>query len=511
MVNYTVNDVTNDRHSDAHLGQRTIRGVGWTLMSQMGKQSVQFLVSVIMARLLGPQAFGLIGMIYVFTGFMSLFGEMGFGAALVQHQQIENRHLSSVFWLNVALGAILTGGLIVGAPWIGAFYSQAVLIPLTQVLACNFLIVPLGLVPTSILSRALNFKHIAFAEMLGVFAGGVTAIAMAALGYGVWSLVCQILLTSFITVLGLWMFAKWRPALRFDRHAVKELLSYSLNLLGFNVFNYWVRNGDNLLVGKYFGTAQLGVYARAYSFMLLPLSQITGILSRVMFPALSLIQTDRPRVKQIYLRSVAIIALVTFPIMLGLFVVADRFVFALLGNEWAGVIPILRIFCLLGMVQSIGSTVGWIYQSQGRTDWMFRWGIGAGTLLIFSIVLGVFLGSIESVAVCYSCASGLLLLYPSFAIPGKLINMSVAEVVRSVSGIFACAVSMAFGVFIVGMLLPFGWSEWICLIIEAVVGIGIYWLMVSRSQLPAYVELVTLIRTYVSMWRQARVSKQLSG
>ncbi len=312
-------------------------------------------------------------------------------------------------------------------------------------------------------------------------------------GYGVWSLVWQLLTISSVRALVLWKMSSWRPRLLFNRSAAADLLGYSSNLLAFNVLNYWVRNGDNLLVGKFIGTVGLGIYTRAYSIMLLPVSQVTHVLSRVMFPVLSGIQNDKMLVKRVYLRSVAMIALLTFPMMTGLLVVAEHLVLALYGPKWVSVIPLLRIFSLLGMVQSIGATVGWIYQSQGRTDLMFRWGLGAGTLLIGSIAVGVWIGTIEAVAMSYAFVSGVLLPYPLFSIPGKLIDMTFGDVVRSVAGILACAIAMAVILSGISLLLPSRWPHWAYLVVEVPLGAIVYGVLIHFLDVRSYREAKELL------------------
>jgi O-antigen/teichoic acid export membrane protein len=213
-----------------------------------------------------------------------------------------------------------------------------------------------------------------------------------------------------------------------------------------------------------------------------------------MFPALSRVQTDIIRVKRIYLRAISLIALVTFPVMLGLFVTADHFVLTLFGAQWQAVIPVLRILSLLGLSQSIGTTTGWIYQSQGRTDWMFRWSIAAGTLLIASILFGVWLGTIVTVASSYAIMSGLVLLYPSFAIPGKLIDMTFLDVVKSIASILACAVIMAVVVWGLDMMLPAAWPSWAYLVAQVFTGIIVYGVLLHFLKIKAYCDLRSILR-----------------
>jgi PST family polysaccharide transporter len=472
----------------ASLRKRTLNGIIWSSSAQIIKQLLQFVISIILARLLTPEDFGLVGMVVVFTGFAGLFSELGFGAALIQNHEVEEPHYSSVFWLSLVAGLVITGLVIVAAPFIAAFYSEPMLIPLTMLIAVNFSISPFRMVQEAIYSRTMAFRYIAIIEITSVAISSFVAIILAVQGFGVWCLVWQMLIASSVQALAFWNVSRWRPKMLFDRAAVLELLGFSSSLVGYRTINYWVRNSDNLLVGKAFGTASLGIYARAYSIMLLPVSQVTHTLSRVMFPALSTVKDDKVRAKRIYLRSVATIALLTFPMMLGLFVVADDFVLALYGLEWRAVIPPLRIFCLLGLVQSIGATVGWIYQSQGRTDLMLKWSLGAGVLLICSFVVGVIGGTIVTVAAAYTFTGGVLLLYPLFAIPGKLIGMTFGDVVHSVAGVLSCAAVMAFVVWCIGLLLPANWPHWAFLSVQIPAGIAAYTVLLNLFNIRAYRE-----------------------
>jgi len=481
------------------LRETTLTGLTWSAIGQFATQALRFVLSVALARLLTPKDFGLVGMIIVFTGFAGLFSELGFGAALIQRQEIEEINLSSIFWLNVVSGLILTGIVFGVAPLIATFYNEPRLKLLTMLISANFFIGSLNTVQTAVLRRSMDFRKLAIIETIAMAIAGGLAITLAFIGFGVWSLAWQMLISTSVGVIIMWRVTDWKPQFCFNKKAVKELVGFSSNFLGFNVFNYWVRNSDDLLIGKFIGSTGLGIYTRAYSIMLLPLRQISTTVGQVMFPSLSRIQQDKERVKQIYLRAISVIALITFPMMMGLLVIADSFVIALLGPKWIEVIPILQIMCMLGLVQSLVTTLGWIYTSQGRTDWFFRWSVVAGALLILSILIGIWIGTIMAVAICYVLMSGVILLYPAFAIPGKLINMTFSEVAHSVSGEFACAVLMASGVWLLGTILPLEWPHWTNLLVKVPFGAFFYIMLIHIFKLKAYIEVRELL------WKQWRI------
>jgi PST family polysaccharide transporter len=475
-----------------YLKDQAILGIEWTAGARVAKLILQFIISVILARLLTPKDFGLIAMIVVFTGFAALFSEMGFGTALIQRKVIEERHLSSIFWLNIAVGLILTCIFFAGAPLVSTFYSEPRLKTLTMFVSANFFLSSFKVVQFSILSRSMDFRKLAVIETTTMFIAGSFAITLALFGYGVWSLAWQMIITTIIGVILFWLFTEWRPRFQFDKNAVKELLGFSSNLLGFNVFNYWARNIDNLLIGKFVSSAGLGIYSRAYGLMLMPLSQISATLGRVLFPSLSKTQDDKVLAKKIYLKTIGAIALLTLPMMTGLMVVADSFVLALLGPKWAAVIPVLRILCLVGMMQSLGTTVGWVYSSQGRTDLMFRWGMVAGTIGIISFIIGIWIGSVIAVAYCYAIAN-IVLFYHNFAIPGKLINMTFSEVLWCVCGKLGCALLMSTGVYLLAINLPSEWPHGLRLMVLIPFGMIFYVGLIHFLKLRAYLELRELL------------------
>ena len=477
-----------------------LSGLRWSGIAQLVQQSLQFLISAILARLLSPQDFGLLGMILVFVGFVSLFSDLGLGTALIQKTSLHHRHLNTVFWVNIVVGGLLTGLGIAFAPFIAEFYDEPLLLPLTRCISFTFFLGSIKVVHTTLFQKMMDFRWIALIEITSVLFAGIVALFMAILGFGVWSLVGQTLTNMVIAVLMTWCLSSWRPTLSFDIGALREFLGFSLNLLGFSVFNYWARNFDNFLIGKLLGSSELGIYSRAYSLMLLPISQISRVVARVMFPVLSSIQQDIARCRQLYLRSTRTIALVTFPLMIGLLVIADHFILAIYGPKWYRVILILRVFCIEGMVQSVGGSVGWIYTSQGRTDIMFKWGIGSGIIRMIAILLGLRWGII-GVATAYLISGRVILWYPSWMIPGRLIQLRFSEMVKNLSGIFYCAIFMGLLIWRVEKIFPQYWSHWIYLAILVPFGASVYWALIHVFRLKAYEEVLGLVAERVKIFR----------
>lgn len=475
------------------LRHQAVRGIGWTAAAQFGRQFIQFVILALLGRLLSAEEFGLLGMTTVFVGFANLFGEMGFTAALIQRQELTPRHLNSVFWLNLAGGLLMAILMVIGAPLISLLYQEPRLTPITLLIAATFPLNALGLVHRAILTREMRFRALGLAELLSVLASGLLALWLALNQFGVWSLVWQTLAQTILTAVSLWVLTRWRPQGGLNKAAIQELWGYSSNLLGFQAFNYWSRNGDNFLVGRFLGANALGFYTRAYTTMLLPVNQVVGILGRVLFPTLAKVQNDPQRVKRIYLQTVAAIALIAFPMMLGLSIVAHNFVLVIFGAKWLPMVRTLQILSLVGLLQSVGATTGWLYQSQGRTDWMFKWGVGTGLLALLSFSIGTYLGSIETVALCYAFLA-VPLFYVGFAIPGRLIQLSAWEVMVTLAPIFG--LSCVMGVFTAATtnILPPTWPAWLQLGAQTAVGGFTYLTLILTLQPTAYRHLRHIIQ-----------------
>jgi len=474
-------------------------GVAWSGLAQMGAQFVALVVSVILTRLLSPQDFGLVGMVLVFTNFASVFADMGFGVALVQKLDVTQHHKNAVFWISIVIGAVTTLIMAAAAPLIASFYNVPEVQPLAVAISLIFFINAFATVKVALLQKAMDFRKIAAAQLTSTVISGLVALYLAFSGFGVWSLVAMYIASAIVNVAVLWMITPWRPDFSLQWHALKDLSKFTLNLLGFSVFNYWTRNGDNLLVGRFVGSAALGIYARSYQILLLPVSQVSGVITNVMFPAFSAIQKDVERVKDMYLKSISVISLVTFPLTLGLLVVSQSFVLALFGDKWAEMVPILQVFCLLGLIQSIGTTVGWIYQSQGRTDIMFRWGLVSGSIFIISFIVGLRWGAL-GVAVAYTVAN-FLLWYPSLLIPARLIDLHVVTMLRRLAPTFCGAATMAFAVWVLGLILPSGWSYATHLALQVTIGAIVYYIFVRALRLEAYTIASRLVGAYLEQVR----------
>lgn len=459
---------------------QTIEGVSWSIFSQIAFQGISYVIGIVLARILAPADYGLFGMALVFTGFTNVVNKIGLAQSLIYRQELRETHKSSAFWISLLNGLLTAAVVVLISPWVANYYQEPRVRALMVLIGVNYIVGAFGRVPNALLRRKLDFRNISLSLLIGTCGGGVVGILMAVLGFGVWSLVFSSMVSILLEVFLQWWVVDWRPKLSFDRQSVKELFGFSANLSAYQSLTYWVRNVDNLLVGKYLGSVSLGYYSRAYNFMLIPAIQVADVIGRVMWSALARIQEDKARIREILVRSIAVIALITMPMMFGAFILADKLILMLVGEKWSPVAPVFRILCGVGMLQSITSTGVWIFQATGRTDVMFRWHVLRGLVMIGAIVVGISFTSIEAVALAILIVT-VAFFYFDIRIPGKIIELEFRPVLRVLFPIFISTGIMAVAVWLLDRLIP----ETIPVLYQVLILVGfgclVYFLLLKLS------------------------------
>jgi O-antigen/teichoic acid export membrane protein len=479
--------------------------MGWTGASRMVQLVLQFVFAAVLARLLLPSAFGLMAALAVFTGFGIIFTDLGISPAIVQRQVVEERHLSSAFWLNLAMGTFLTLLLMALAPALAAFYDEPRLLVLTLAVAPSLLLSSFSAVQNAILDREMNFRRLSIVETLALVGGNCAAIAMALAGFGVWSLVGLALIGSALRAVLLWFSLTWRPRMRPQRSALSELWEYGGGFTGYRILTYWSANADNLLIGRFIGVRPLAFYNRAYNLMTLPNATAGAITMRVMIPALSRLQDNKDRVRRIYLDSIGLITLVMFPLVIGMLVLSDPFIRSVYGPRWAPSAPLLQILSAVALLQVVTGTASWIFMTQGRTGLLFRWSVFSSIGAILSFVIGLPWGA-KGVAVGF-LVYNILVTYPLMAYAGRLIELPAVAIGRAVAGVGLAALAMGIGVWAVERALPSSWGPVAQLAIGVVSGTAFYFAGVQILSPTPYVNARRLLDEY----RSGRGSRSLSA
>ena len=378
----------------------------------------------------------------MFSSFVAIFSDFGLASAIVQKKEVSDEALSSTFWISVGLGALLTIALAASAPLIAAFYSQPRLTPLVVFISTTFFIASFSNVQSGLLMKRMNFKALAVINICAIGISGPIAIFLAFSGYGVWSLAWYTVLSTLIMVVLTWIYARWVPHFLLGLQHVKGLLGFGANLTGSSFVDYFARNMDNLLIGRFLGSAPLGFYNLAYTLLLLPLGNVSDVVGRVMFPALSVIQHDKQKVREAYVDANRYIAAVSFPTMTWLLVTAPQLIRVVYGPKWISAILLVQILSLAAIEQSIGANVGWIFLSQGRTDVLFKLSIFTTIVVAIAFAVGLRWG-VEGVAIAYTIAS-YLMAYPVFAVAFRLVDLKVRHFLAKLRPIILATI--AFGI-----------------------------------------------------------------
>ena len=388
-------------HLMADLKGRTVRGGAVTLSAQAVKFVLQLGSTAILARLLTPADFGLVAMVAAFTGFVSLFKDLGLSMATVQRTEVTHEQVSTLFWINVALSVLLMGIAAALAPAVAWFYGEPKLTWIMLAVAGTFIFGGLSAQHTALLRRQMRFMALATIEISSIAAGIVVAILMAWRGFGYWSLVAMGAGSAASTMAGCWVLSGWRPGMPRRHSRVMPMLKFGGNLTGFSVLNHANRNLDNVVIGWGLGAGPLGIYSKAYALLLLPIQQINAPIAAVALPTLSRLQTDPMRYRSYYLQAVGFIALVGMPIVTYAFADASVLILAVLGEQWGDAVPVFRILAPAALVGTLNVAPGWILVSLGRAGRLFRWSMLSTPVTIVGFVIGLQWG-IEGVATAFS-------------------------------------------------------------------------------------------------------------
>jgi teichuronic acid exporter len=408
------------------INKELAKGTFWTAVGSYSHYIFAFIVSAILARLLVPADFGVVSMVLVYTGFVDLLAEFGISATVVQKRYLDRKGLSTVFWFALLIGLLLTGVSILIAPVIEAFFDFDGLRVVVQVMSIKLLLVSLGTVPQGLLQKRLAFKKIAVIEILTTILSGLIGIVLAFLGWGYWALVLQGISLRAFRVLGYFMSTKWLPLFTLERESLKDVIGFSGNLLGFRVINYWARNADNLLIGRFLGSVQLGFYNQAYTLMMYPIRMLTSIVNPAIQPVFATAQDEPQKIAPTYLLLLEMIALITFPLGVFLHLFAGPVIRVLWGNQWDASIPIFEVLAFLTMIQPVISTSGSVFVARNKAKLLFRLGALTSLIIIAGIASGLSFGLV-GVAAGYAIAYGALAFPLTFYFLAQTIDVKLTQ------------------------------------------------------------------------------------
>jgi teichuronic acid exporter len=467
------------------LKSKTIHALSWSFIEAIGARGVQFVIGIVLARLLFPEQFGLIGMLTIFMAVAQAFLNSGFGAALIQKRDATPIDTCSIFYFNIMVGLAATGLLCLAAPWIAAFYNQPILTPLTRVLSLTIVINSFGLIQNTVLAKQIDFKTLTKVSLVAGLISGAIGITMAFYGFGVWSLAVQQISSSFFGTILLWFFNTWRPALIFSLKSLREMFGFGSRLLASGLLDQIFSNVYLLVIGKVFSASDLGFFTRAKSLQELPSQTLAQMVGRVTFPVFSTMQEDPARLKRGMNKALTMLVLVNFPMMIGLAAAARPLVLVLLTEKWAESIPYLQLLCLVGLLYPLHVINLNLLQALGRSDLFLRLEIIKKILVVINIAITWRWGI--SAMICGMLATSIVSYYLNSYYTGVLIGYPIREQIRDLSSYLIMTALMGMAVYAVG-LLPFS-SYWSMLLVQIAVGIVTYVGLCRVFRLSAFMEL----------------------
>lgn len=471
------------------LKQKAAKGVFWSTIERFSVQGVQFLIMIVMARLLTPHDYGIIGMFAIFLAVSQSLIDSGFSQALIRKQDRTEVDNNTVFYFNIVVSALLYVILYVSAPFVADFYDTPQLCPVMRVVCFGIMFNSLAVVQRALLTIKIDFKTQAKAALTAAITSGVVGIVMAYHGFGVWSLVTQQLLNLGINTGLLWLLSKWRPRFVYSWQSFHELFAFGSKLLASGLLDTIYRNIYPIVIGKLFSASSLGHYTRAHQFSEFPSQNINGIIQRVTYPILCEIQDDDERMSNIYRRFLKLSAFVIFPLMVGLSSVAQPFVNIMLGPQWDFCGQLLQIICFSMMWYPIHSINLNLLQVKGRSDLFLR-------LEIIKKVLGVSVLCITApfglVVMCYGqILNSLVALAINTYYTGKLINVGFFKQMRDLLPTITLCFAMFALILTVNSFLSSNVAK---LGVGIVIGVAFYSLSSYVFKFSELKELLSLIR-----------------
>jgi O-antigen/teichoic acid export membrane protein len=391
------------------LKEKTIRGG----VARMGAQVANFVLRIgslmILARLLDPKDFGLVGMVTAFTGVLNLFRDFGLSTATVQRAEVTEDQISTLFWINLLVGAVLALLSVALAPAVAAFYHEPRLLWITAVLATGFVFNAAGVQHSAILQREMRFTALAVINTIALIAGTVLAIGMAKYGYDYWALVAMTIAYPLVTTVGLWMTAAWMPGAPRRRSGLRSMIRFGGTITLNGAVMYVAYNFEKVLLGRFWGAEAIGVYGRAYQLVNIPTDNLNSAVGEVAFSALSRVQDDPPRLRSYFLKGYSLVTALTLPITILCALFAREAISILLGPKWTEAVPIFRLLAPTILIFAMINPFSWLLFAMGKVGRSLKIALVIAPLVIAGYVIGLPYGP-TGVALGYSAAMAVWIL-----------------------------------------------------------------------------------------------------
>lgn len=452
-----------------NLKHKTKVGMYWTFLSQISTQLVQFVVGIVMARLLTPSDFGITALPAVFMAVSAILMDGGFAQALIRKPEITDKDLSTSFYYNIGMGCVLYAVLFVCSPFIADFYNTPILTDLIRVTALTFLWGPLGTPQKVILNRRLDFRTQAWVSIINNVISGGIGIYLAYWGLGLWSLVITGLAASLLGLIQTWIIVRWMPKFVFSKESFDYLWNYGNKMIASNLIDTLYNNVAPIIIGKFYTTKDLGIYNRADGYAKLPANQLYGVLNSVVFPVLSKIQDDNERLRSTYRRMIKFSCYISFPIFIAIAALAKPLVIVLVTDKWIECVPLLQILCFERLSRPISSLNKNLLLVKGRSDLFLKLEMIKKPIFLVITLVSLPFGL---TVFCYSqIFVGLVAILLNTHYTGKILRLGFLKQMNDITP--ALILSLITGAGIFGTTILFD-NYIIQLLIGVIVGLSLY-------------------------------------
>jgi len=474
------------------LQSKTVSSLLWAGLDKYGRQITGFAISVVLARLLEPSQFGLLGMLTIFLAISNSFINSGFGSALIQKQYPSNDDYSTVFLFNLLMSSLFYVVLFFAASHIARFYEQPSLVAITKVLGISLIVDSLGLIHLTRLQKVLEFKTLTKISIMSSIISGTIAIIFATLGFGVWSLVVYSLATSFVRTILLWVFDSWKPSLSFSKNSFTELFGFGSKLLISGLIHTIFDNIYNVIIGKFYSPVSLAFYSRAKKMQSLASSNFISTIQTVTFPVFAEIQNNQLRLELGYKKLLNLVSFLIYPLMILIAVIAKPLILVLLGEKWIQTAPYLQVLAFIGIMYPVSAINLNILKVKGRSDLFLKLEILKGVLRVLTIFItarisinAILIGQVVISVIAYFFNTYYSKRFLSMGSFKQLLLMMPYALIGMISGVVTYSVTYFIG------------NPFILLPIQVVIYIFTYYLISRLMSIQALSELVSIITPYL--------------
>lgn len=475
------------------LKDKTVKGVGWSAIDSVAQHAVTFIVGIVLARLLSPDDYGLIGLITIFTAICASLINAGFANALIRKKDATDEDYSTVFIVNFGMSLLLYVIIFICSPLIANFFNREELVLLTRVSSLGMIIGALAIVQQTRLTKRIDFKTQTKITLIASITSGVVGIVMAFLGCGVWSLVAQGLTNQGLRTLLLWVYNRWTPSLKFSSSSFKDLFGFGWKIMVSNLLDTIWKELNQVVVGKFYSPATLGQYTRATGFSQLLSNNLTTVIQRVTYPVLSDIQDDKTRMVNAYRHIIKLTMFVTAVSMLSLGAVSEPLIHCLIGPKWHEAATYLPLICIAGSLYPLHAINLNMLQVQGRSDLYLVLEVIKKIIGLAPLFVGAFIGIMPMLYV--NLAVGVVFFFLNSYFSGKHLGYSSWMQLKDIAPSYGIATAVALSVWFLKYL-PI--SSWVILPIQIVVGTLAFIVLCRSFKLEEYNETKKIVMPFVT-------------